>query len=84
MNICEYDTLNADVCDGTDFWTVWSYYFCILPLMSLTDVLMILLTSITRYKDDLDFMLIEDVALLNYDLGFGLIEIKAFGFTLVI
>ena len=42
--------------------------------MSLIDVLMTLLILITRYRDDLDFILIEDVALLNYDLGFGLLK----------
>ena len=42
MDMCEYDTLDADVCDETDFWTVWSYYFWILALISLTDVLMTL------------------------------------------
>ena len=42
--------------------------------MSLIDVLMTLLIVITRYRDDLDFILIEDVALLNYDLGFGLLK----------
>jgi len=71
MDMCEYDTLDVDVCDGTDFWTIWSYYFWIPPSMSLTDVLMTLLISITRYRDDPDFILIEDVTLLNYDLGFG-------------
>ena len=44
------------------------------PLMSLTDVLMTLLILITKYMGDLDFHLIEDVALLNYDLGFGLFK----------
>jgi len=42
--------------------------------MSLTDVLMTLLILITRYRADLDFISIEDVALLNYDLGFGLLK----------
>ena len=42
--------------------------------MSLIDVLMTLLILITRYRDDLDFILIEDVALLNYDLGFRLLK----------
>ena len=42
--------------------------------MSLTGVLMALLILITKYRDDLDFILIEDVALLNYDLGFGLLK----------
>ena len=68
MDMCEYDTLNINVCDGIDFWTVWSYYFWIPPLMSLTDVLMTLLIFITRCRDDLDFILIADVAVLNYDL----------------
>jgi len=39
----DYNTLDASVYDGIDFWTVWSYYFWILALMSLTDVLMTLL-----------------------------------------
>ena len=43
-------------------------------MISLTDVMMTLLILITRYRDDLDFILIEDVALLNYDLGFGLLK----------
>ena len=30
--MCEYDTLDSDVYDGTNFWTVRSYYFWILPL----------------------------------------------------
>ena len=68
MDMCEYDTLDDDVCDGTDFWTVWSYYFWILALMSLTDVLMTLLILITRWRGDLDSVLIEDVTFLNYDL----------------
>ena len=84
MDMREYVTLDASVYDETDFWTIRSYYFWIALLVSLTDVLMTLLILITRYRDDLDFTLIEDVALHNYDLGFGLIEIKAFGFTLVI
>ena len=63
----EYDTLDSTVYDGTDFWTVRNYYFWIFALMSLTDVLMILLILTTRCRDDLDFMLIEDVTLLNYD-----------------
>jgi len=68
--MCEYDTLDSDVYDGTDFWTVKSYYFWILVLMSLIDVLMIVLILITRCKDDLDFILIEDVILFSYDLDF--------------
>ena len=35
---------------------------------------MTFLILITRYREDLDFILIEDVALLNYDLGFGLLK----------
>jgi len=37
-------------------------------LMSLTDVLITLLILITRCRGDLNFVLIEDVTLLNYDL----------------
>ena len=44
------------------------------PLMSLTDVLMTLLILITRYRDDLDFILIENVTLLNYGLDFRLLK----------
>jgi len=36
VQMCEYDTLDSDVYDGIDFWIVRSYYFGILPLMSLT------------------------------------------------
>ena len=67
--MCEYDTLDADVCDETDFWTVWRYYFLILALMSLTDVLMTLSTLTLRCRCELDSMLIEDVTLLSYDLN---------------
>ena len=35
---------------------------------------MTLLILITRYRDDLDFILIENVAHLNYDLGFELLK----------
>ena len=79
MDMCEYNTLNANVCDGINFWTVWSYYFRIPPLMSLTDVLMALVILITRDRDDLDFILIEDVALY-----FWIVETRIFGFTLMI
>ena len=47
IDMCEYDTLDADVYDRTDFWNVWSYYFWILALMSLADVLMTLLILTT-------------------------------------
>ena len=68
MNMYEYNTLDASIYVGTDFWTVWSYYFWIFALMSLTDVLMTLLILTTRCRCDLDFVLIEDVTLLNFDL----------------
>ena len=68
MKMCEYDTLDADVCDKTDFWTVWRYYFWILALMSLTNVLMTLLILTTRYRGNLDYVLIENVTLFSYDL----------------
>jgi len=68
MDIYEYDTLDADVSDWTDFWTIWSYYFWILALMSLTGVLMTLLILTTRCRGNLDFILIEDVTFLSYDL----------------
>ena len=64
MDMCEYDTRDADVCDGTDFWR---YYFQIFALMSLTDVLMTLSTLTTKYRCNIDFMSIEDV-ILSYDL----------------
>ena len=67
MDMYEYGTLDAEVCDGIDFWTVQNYYFWILALMSLTDILMILLILTTRCRGDLDSMLIEDVTLLSYD-----------------
>ena len=70
----EYNTLDASVYDETGFWTVRIYYFWIPPLVSLTDVLMTLLILIARYRKDLDFILIEDVALLNYDHDFGLMK----------
>ena len=69
MDMYEYNTIDASVYDGTDFWTIWSYYFWILALMSLTDVLMILSVLTTRYRGDLDSMLIENVTLLKYDLN---------------
>jgi len=34
---CEYDTLDSEVYDGMKFWAVRSYYFWILPFMSLTE-----------------------------------------------
>ena len=68
MDMCEYDTLDADVCDGIDFWTVWRYYFWIPVLMSLTDVLMTLSILTTRYRGKQDSMLMEDVTILSYDL----------------
>jgi len=67
----EYDTLDVDVYDGTNFWTVKSYYFWILALMSLTDVLITLLILTTRCKNDQDFILIEDITLFTYDLNYG-------------
>ena len=67
MDMCEYHTLDADVYNGIDFWTIRSYYFWILALMSLTDILMTLLILTTRCRGDLDSTLIEDVALLSYD-----------------
>ena len=39
-----------------------------LALMNLTDVLMTLLILTTRYRGDLDSMMIEDITLLSYDL----------------
>jgi len=36
---------------------------------------MILLMLNTRYRDDLDFMLIEDVTLLSYDLDYSWISL---------
>jgi len=63
----EYNTLDANVCIDTDFWTVWRYYFWIIALMSLTDGLMTLLILTTRCRGDLDFILIEDVTLLSSD-----------------
>ena len=65
--MCEYDTLDSDIYDETDFKTVRSYYFWILPMMNLSDVLMTLLILTTRCRDDLDFMLIEDVLLVICD-----------------
>jgi len=65
MDMSEYNTLDSSVCVETDFWTNRSYYFWIPLLVSLTDVLMTLLILITRYREDLDFILIEDVALVN-------------------
>jgi len=66
--MCEYDTLESDVYDGIEFWTVRSYYFWILPLMSLTGVLMTSLILTNRCRDDLDSISIEDVTLFSYDL----------------
>ena len=66
--MCEYDTLDYNVNDGTNFWTVSSYYLCILALMSLTNVLMILLILTIRGRDDLDFILIKGVTFLSYEL----------------
>ena len=68
MDIYEYDTLDASIHDETDFWTVRSYYFGILALMNLTEVLMTLLILTTRCRGNLDSILIEDVTLLSYDL----------------
>jgi len=68
MDMYEYNTIDASVYDGTDFWTIRSYYFWILALLSLTDVLMTLLILTTRCRGDLDSVLIEDVTLLSYDL----------------
>ena len=45
---------------------------------------MTLLILITSYREDLDFILIENVALLNYDLWFWIDEIKTFEITLMI
>ena len=72
--MCECDTLDASVYDKTDFYTVRSYYFQIIALVSLTDIVITLLILTTRYRGGLDSMLIEDVALLNYDLGFELMK----------
>ena len=70
MDMYEYNTLDLSVYDETYFLTIRSYYFWIPPLVSLTDVLMTLLIL----REDLDFILIEDVALLNYDLSFGMLK----------
>jgi len=67
MDMYEYNTIDTSVYDETDVWTVRSYYFLILTLMSLTDVLMILSILTTKRKGDLDSMLIEEVKLLSYD-----------------
>ena len=64
--MCEYDTLDASVYDETDFWTVRIYYFWIIALVSLTDIVMTLLILTTRYRSNLDSMLIEDVTLFSY------------------
>ena len=71
VQMCEYDNLNSDVYDGIDFWTARNYYLWFLALTSLTDVLMILLILTTRRRDDLHFMLIEDVTLLGYNLDWS-------------
>ena len=68
MDMYKYNTLDASVYDETDFWTIRSYYFWIITLVSLTDIVMTLLILTTRYGGDLDSMLIEDVTLLSYDL----------------
>jgi len=68
MDMYEYNTLDASVYDETDFWTVRSYYFWIIALVSLTDIVMTLLILTTRYRCDLDSTLIEDITLLSYDL----------------
>ena len=41
-----------------------------LALMNLTDVLMTLLILTTRYRGDLDSILIEDITFLSYDLEY--------------
>ena len=73
--MCEYDTLDSDVYSRTDLWIVRNYYFWTLPLMSLTDVLIILLMLDARCKDDLDFILIEDITLFSCDLNCGWISL---------
>ena len=65
--MCENDTLDSSVYDKTDFWIVRSYYFWIIALVSLIDILMILLILTIKYRGDLDSMLIEDVTLRSYD-----------------
>jgi len=67
MDMYEYNTLDASVYDETDFWTVKSYYCWIIALVSLTDIVMTLLILTTRYRGDLDSMLIEEITLLSYD-----------------
>ena len=59
--MCKYDTLDSSVYDKTDFWIVRSYYFWIIALVSLIDILMILLILTIRCRGDRDSMLIEDV-----------------------
>ena len=39
-----------------------------IALVSLTDIVMTLLILTTRYRGDLDSMVIEDITLLSYDL----------------
>ena len=76
INMYEYNTLDANVYDETDFWTIRSYYFQIPPLVSLTDVLMTLLILITRYRDDIMFRCVNMIPLtLTYTMGqtFGLL-----------
>ena len=68
MDIYEYNTLDASVNDETDFWTLRSYYFWIIALVSLIDLVTTLFILTTRYGGNLDSMLIEDIALLSYDL----------------
>ena len=61
MDMCESDTLHTSIYDETDFWTVRSYNFWIIALVSLTDIVMTLSMLTTRCRGDLDSMLIEDV-----------------------
>jgi len=71
VQMCEYDILDSNIYCGTNFWTVRNYYFWNLALMSLTDVLMILFILTIGCRDDLDFILIEDVTLFSYDLDWN-------------
>ena len=50
MVMYEYDTLDASVYDETDFWTVRRYYFWIITLVSLTDIVMTLLILTTNIE----------------------------------
>jgi len=54
--------------------------------MSLTDVLLTLLILITRCKDDLNFILIENVTLFSYDFNYDWISLilRIFHFVVVI